>query len=241
MTVVSHTHRFIFLKTRKTAGTSIEQWLAPHIRRGDMITTATESSPLPVPFWSTANTVTRLARPERKLKKFAHRVIGRPRAMAIRQHMSAAEVREVVGEDVWRSYYKFCVERQPWDRALSLWRWRQKRFETEISLDEFLDLVESPSGGSMAHDFLNYPLYTIDGAVAVDRVVRFDRLNEELQEVCDRLGLPARVADLPRAKGNVRTANDATRSLTGAQIDRIARIATREIDLFGWTPPESQA
>jgi hypothetical protein len=237
MTVVLHTCRFIFLKTRKTAGTSIEQWLAPHVRRGDMIATATESSPLPVPFWSTPNTVTGMARLERKFKKFACRVTGHPRAMAIRQHMSAAEVRAVVGEEVWRSYYKVSVERDPWDRAISLWRWRQKRFATEIGLDAFLDLVEGPSGGTMAHDFSNLPMYTIDGEIAVDRVVRFERLNEDLQEVCDRIGLPAKVADLPRAKGNVRPASDRVAGLTATQIARIARIAAREIELFGYTPP----
>ena len=31
MTIVCHTRKFIFLKTRKTAGSSIEIWLAPHL------------------------------------------------------------------------------------------------------------------------------------------------------------------------------------------------------------------
>ncbi len=237
MTVVSHTYRFIFLKTRKTAGTSIEQWLAPHVRRGDMIATATESSPLPVPFWSTPNTVTGMERLERKFKKFAYRVSGRPRAMAIRQHMSAADVRGIVGEDVWRSYYKVSAERQPWDKAISLWRWRQQRFKTDIGLDAFLDLAEGPTAGTAAHDFSNLPMYTIDGEMAVDKVVRFERLGEDLEEVCARIGLPAKVADLPRAKGNVRAPSEGVASLTAAQIDRIARLAAREIELFGWTPP----
>jgi hypothetical protein len=237
MTVVSHTYRFIFLKTRKTAGTSIEQWLAPHVQRGDMIATATESSPLPVPFWSTPNTVTSLARPERKFKKFVHRMSGFPPAMALRQHMAAPEVRKAVGEEVWRSYTKICVERDPWDKAISLWRWRQKRFDVEIGLDAFLDLVEGPSGSTMAHDFSNLSIYTIDGEIAVDRVLRFERLAEDLEDICRTLGLPAVAADLPRAKGNVRAAEDGRGTLTRAQIERIARISAREIALFGYTPP----
>ena len=41
--IVSHRHRFIFLKTRKTAGTSIELFLFPHCGAEDIVTPLTRT------------------------------------------------------------------------------------------------------------------------------------------------------------------------------------------------------
>ena len=85
MTIVSHRYKFIFLKTHKTAGTSIEQWIAPHLGWRDLIATAPENRIAPVSFLSSPNAVSRWRRQEKAVKsaiwRFAHH-LRRPRQLA---------------------------------------------------------------------------------------------------------------------------------------------------------------
>jgi hypothetical protein len=237
VTIVSRHYGFIFLKTRKTAGSSIEQWLAPHLGRRDMIATAHEAWPVPVRFWATPDPTTRFAAPELALKRQVGKLIGRPRALRLREHASAAKVLGLVGESTWNRCFKFCVERQPWDRFISFWRWRQQRYGARQSIDEFLDLLEHEPRHPLVRGFSNLHIYTIDGRIAVDRVVRYDTLAQELAELRDRFHLPAELDRMPKAKSGLRSRDDDVSKLSSDQVDRISRLAAQEIDLMHWTTP----
>ena len=237
MTIVSHKYRFIFLKTRKTAGTSVERWMMPHLGSTDMIATPRENWPAPVSLFSTPNPTTRFPTVEHKLKKLIQRNLGRPISFSLREHMSASRVRALVGEHIWRNYFKFCIERQPWDRMISFWRWRQHRRGSLISLDEFLDLIESEPANEVVRNYSNLDKYMIDGRVVTDQIVRYENLTGELAQICDRLRIPARVNDLTHVKGRIRRENDSTSMLTKRQIERISSLFAEEIRLFGWKLP----
>jgi hypothetical protein len=239
MTIVSHRHRFIFLKTRKTAGSSIERWLLPSLGRSDMIATAQENWPVPVSFFSTPNPTTRFPVIEHRIKKWSRIFPGGPTSFLLGEHLSAGEVRTLVGDDTWRDYFKFCVERQPWDRVLSLWRWRQQRFKRSIPFDGFLDLLESSPDKQLVRHASNLDIYMIGKVIAVDQVVDFDRLNEDLNQIVDRLGMPIHGDTLPRVKSGIRRESDSVMDLTSAQIDRVSRLFAEEISLWGWQPPVS--
>lgn len=43
--IISHSRKFIFVKTKKTAGTSIECSIAPHLKPGDLASTLVEHKP----------------------------------------------------------------------------------------------------------------------------------------------------------------------------------------------------
>ena len=95
MTIVSHAHRFIFLKTAKTAGTSIEVTLSPLCGPEDVVTPI---FPL---------------EPGHEARNFG---VG-PRKFV--NHMGGRQVRKFVGEETYNAYFKFCVEREPVDKCLS--------------------------------------------------------------------------------------------------------------------------
>jgi hypothetical protein len=114
--IVSHKYRFIFIKTLKTAGTSIEVFLSQYCGPDDILT--------PI---------------------FPHVEPHQPRNYQnYFNHMPASEVRERVGHSVWDSYFTFCVERNPWDKVLSYYYMMNHRQEGTLAFDQFLNGTDFP-------------------------------------------------------------------------------------------------
>lgn len=229
--ILSHERRFIFIKTAKTAGTSIEIALSKFLGPDDVLT----------PTASGDDAVRRISGgrlPQNYRRTMAHytpldllRLVlhGVPKAR-FHKHMGAAEIRSLISERVWNSYFKFSVERNPWDRAISLYHWR-KRAGLEESITEFV-----ASGSLKDLRRKGRDLYTIDGTICVDRILRFEDLERELEQVRQLIGLP-RPLDLPRAKGSTRTdRRHYTEVLTAEDRQRIAEMFKEEIELMGYTP-----
>lgn len=237
MTIVSHRHKFIFLKSRKTAGSSIEGWLAHQLGQLDIVVTSEENRQPNLPVFGTPHMITRCPRIERPAKKLLRRF--RP-AIRLEEHSNAVDVRRRVGERVWQQYFKFSIERQPWDRLLSLWSWRQYRLGRKISFDHFLDKIESEEDDPLVEFWSNLPIYTDrDGTLVADRILDYSRLRSDLSDVAQFLGLPLSVDDLPRHKTGHRNSSDTVEKLSKAQIQRVSRLCHTEIKLFGWDEPSS--
>jgi hypothetical protein len=130
-----------------------------------------------------------------------------------------------VGEEIWDSYYKFCIERNPFDKAVSLYHWKGRK-GGNLSISEFL--ATTPRSLSNAY------LYMIDGKPALDRIVRFERLNDELEEVRQHIGLPEPL-DLPHLKSGYRPKKSHYRDVLSAE-DRalVERVCAAEIELLGY-------
>jgi hypothetical protein len=232
MTIVSHRYKFIFLKSRKTAGTSVEQWIALRLARGDWIATAEENC---VPFrlaMGTPNATLFVRGLERSIKKR----LPSPQ-FQMGEHMGANDVRKLVGNQKWNEYFKFSIERQPWDRLISLWKWREHRFRLNENFDAFLDIIERSPDDKMVRNWNNRYIYMIDGSIAADRIIRFENLSAEISDIAKRLGLPEPDVPLPSRKGSIRTKGNTVNSLTQEQIRRISRLCRQEIEMFGWKEP----
>ena len=79
-----------------------------------------------------------------------------------------------------------------------------------------------------------YDLYTIRGEVVVDRILRFERLADEVSEVARHLGIDD-LPELPRAKGGVRKPGLHYRDpFDDADRAKIGRVFAREIALLGY-------
>ena len=238
--IVSHKYRYIFIKTNKTAGTSIEIALSKFCGQDDIITKnfpeeerlrkqlgglGPQNYIIPLykySFQDWADVFSKIKRGEkRKWKRFY-------------SHSSAHEIRQLIGEDIWNNYYKFCFERNPWDRVISYYYFilneRQQRGKSTPPLSEFID-------GGKLQPLKKYGIenYTIDGRIAVDRVCLYENMEQELETVCNQqLGIPEKLV-LPRAKGNFRTDRRHYREiLSDRDRDKIAELFAEEITLFGY-------
>lgn len=168
--LLSHKYRFIFLKTRKTAGTSIEVDLDRLLGPDDVVTRIQP----PVPGHSPRNF--RSPNPVRRwLKRTYH------------NHVPARIVRELAGQQVYDSYFKFCVEREPVSKCISMWRMYSADrsfayYDPALTWDAYVERGDFP---------VNDDIYLgRDGSLMVDRVLKYETLNAELLEVTAQLGIP---------------------------------------------------
>lgn len=183
--ILSHEHRFIFLKTTKTAGSSLEMALSKYCGAGDIITpmsAADERKRAALGYPGPRNYV--LPRAEYDLKDHLNRLIGRERRK-YHKHMPAAELRAKLDRVSWDGYFKFAVVRNPFDYAVSLYFWSNR--DQNPSAAQFRPwLLSRPR--KLAR---NRQITHIDGRCAVDLMVRYEHFEEDLGEVARRTGLPA--------------------------------------------------
>jgi hypothetical protein len=224
--IVSHRHRYIFVRSRKTAGTSVEIALSKFCGPDDIISRDADDAlrrELGYPGPQNDGGV--------PLRYYTfgewRRLLTRGERARFKNHMPAARIRALVGEEVWRSYYKFAIERDPWDKAISLYYWRTRNEEPRRPLLQFLQQVG-------ARSLSNAHIYLIDGKLAVDRMIRYENLAEQLEEIRQRLALPEPLA-LPRAKGTHRSERSHYSQLIGAAERAVIDAAcAREIELLGY-------
>lgn len=222
--IISHEHRYIFVKTRKTAGTSIEIALSEHCGPRDVITPispADEEVRRRLGFRGPQNhLLTGLALWFAKLRREKAKKLR-----AFYNHNTAEEARSRLGVETWQRYFRFCVERNPWDKVVSAYWFRFPDGDRE-GLSRFI--LEGEAAGVSDFD-----RYTAEGELLVDYVVRFENLQGELDALLRKLGLPP--VRLPRVKSGFRKDRRHYREvLTAEERDRIAREFSREIDLLGF-------
>jgi len=205
--ILSHKYKFIFIKTRKTAGTSIECALADICGDDDIITP--------------------ISAEDEQFRKRGPQNYKRNGAKVFYNHMTAAEVLAQVGPEVFYNYFKFTVERNPFEKVISLyWYLINAGFMGKIPLQDF---VRGPRL-AMVKDWDHY---TIDDALAVDMAGRYEALDSCLWFVADRLGLDP--LWLPRAKANFRhDRRPAAEVFSENEKNIIARYFANEIKFFGY-------
>jgi len=232
--LISHRHRFIFLKTQKTAGTAIEIALRGVMDPGDVITPISRAD-------ERINRALGQLGPRRFRAPLQHyrsgdlwRVLSRGRLKKrFYNHMPAAAVRAELPEAVWCDYLKISVERNPFDKAISSYYWRTRRQRQPISLAAYLQ--SCPSG-----ELSNWPVYTIDDQVVVDVMLRHEHLEQDLAALAERLRLE-RPLQLPvqRPKGQIRKDRRPWQEVLDPEGERrIRQVCARELAAFyaGSTP-----
>lgn len=200
--LVSHPKRFIYTKTAKTAGTSIEMLFEPF---------CTEHHAAPEAYRPTHWT-------DETVSEFG--IVGlrgsapKPK-MTYWNHMPAAQIKALVGDEVWDGYFKFCAIRDPFDKVVSWFFHCLQAGRIRITgVDDPAEAVrqmEMPKLRQLFGAWLRHkPIlpndrdkYVIDGQLVMDDFVRYECLNEDLKRICDRLEVPFEQLDI-RMKADTR-------------------------------------
>jgi hypothetical protein len=227
--IISHKHKFIFIKTNKTAGTSIEIALSKYCGPNDIITPISredektrrnlgyigpQNYELPISQYD-ARDIIKMTPKEKKKPHYYH-------------HISAKEVIALIGKDTWDSYYTFCFERNPWDRIISQYYFVNKS-EPRPTIQEFIR-----SKKPLKLKERGYGNYTIDGKVVVDKVCKFENLTEDLDAVRKLVGIPEQI-ELPRTKSQYRKDRRSYHDVLGEEDrDYISKLFHDEIRTMGY-------
>lgn len=172
--IVSHKHRFVFVKTRKTGGSSIEHALSEFCGGGDVLT------PLP---------------PEVKIPYLPRNYVVN--GQMLDPHLSGEKILEAFPDT--KDYTWFTVERHPYTKMISAYYYlknsiannprAQAQFQQfHNNFDVFLKHGHA-SGGWPVDDHL----WCANGKPIVDGILRFEHLAEDFAQLGKLLDLPLRL------------------------------------------------
>jgi hypothetical protein len=237
--IVSHKHRFIFLKPRKVAGSSFEIALSKYMTENDIVTPIEgvddelrhslgfcgPSNHKYAPFDIIANTTI-----GEKLDAIRKRRIP----LKYNTHMPAKMCKRRLGEDIWNSYAKISIVRNPWDMALSRFYFNS---DPPADLSHFTRFCVLER-----HLFaINHTNYFIDGKLVIDHFLRFEHFEHDIKQLSATIGNLDGLWDtfkMINAKGHTRppsTQNLAEIYAAHPDVDALIRSLCRfEIEHFGY-------
>ena len=108
--LVSHRYKFIYTKTVKTAGTSVESFFEPYCMKEDE--------------WSLSHSRNEYIS---EAGIIGYRGKDIPDNCTWYNHMPAVKIKTLLGDDIWNSYFKFCVIRNPFSKAVSHYYFQGKK------------------------------------------------------------------------------------------------------------------
>lgn len=228
--ILSHNHKFIFIKTKRTAGTSLEIALSKYCRENDIIT------PI-LPDDEKIRKILEYRGPQNyeipyfhySLKDWGRLFLKGRRPRGFFNHISARMIQERLKPQVWKNYFKFCFERNPWDKMISWYYWENQR-QPRPSISEFLETDRAYQVGGPG----GIDLYMIDDQIAVDKIYLFEDLSSALHDLIDQLGFSDGLK-LPWAKTKSRKDNRHYREiLSDDDRDKITHAFYKEIELFNY-------
>jgi hypothetical protein len=183
--LVSHKHKFIYIKSIKTAGTSTEIFLEPYC-----VTNVLESHGREMIQTNEGIIGTRMNQHLAEISEFYN-------------HMPPYKIKNSIGEETFNSYTKIINIRNPFDMMVSHYYFKPT-FElysnSEMSFENYLlktNVVEDLS--KKYRD-----LMCIGDEFIVDEIVRFENLEEDIFKLLDKLDLPSPKRELGEYKKNKR-------------------------------------
>ncbi|MBK1699668.1 sulfotransferase family 2 domain-containing protein [Thiococcus pfennigii] len=206
--IISYKHKFVFLHAAKTGGSSIALALYPHLGPDDIIIgtqqhakrhglrpnrrtlrLALHPSVVALLLKETISTRDSGKAIDKAVKTYYRRAHGLSSA-----HAPPEEVRRFMGP-LWDEFHKFAFARNPWDWMVSVYYWRHRR-QPRSEWPEFEAFVETirrevkngePEGLRLMRSF---SMFFDNGKQIVDSIGRFEHMESDFRQICQRIGLP---------------------------------------------------
>lgn len=206
--ILSLDKKFIFLHVNRAAGSSITMTLKPY------------------------GTRPRKAKLTRFLTKYA--LLRDPAQMNFAAHMTAREVRSLLPDGMFDEFFTAAFVRNPYDWLVSLYNvfkksksHRHRKIVSAMSFSEYIDWEAARGKRSLGRFVTDQ-----SGEVVVDFIGRFERLQQDYEALCERIGVESQklpVASTARPHADYRTYyDDETRT-------KVAEHWAADIELFNYS------
>lgn len=240
MVIISHKYRFIFIKTRKTAGSSLEIALSQFLGDADVITPCMpleeEKVRKELGYRSAQNYQLPLRRWQPR--HYADFFLGhRPKLFSA--HSNAQRVFNEMPVDTWNRYTKILTVRNPYFYVLSLYSWHSRH--SRATVDGFREWLLQGEGDLR---FTNYGMGKVNGKSEVDLVLKFEDLPAGIRTLCEATGVPAGLIEGFEKINAKKSPNvsplGASEAFDGFEVGirYIEKRFSEEISLFGYEQPK---
>lgn len=205
--IVSHARKFIYFAVPRTATHSVRAALEPCLGADD---------------WQQQSLSSNVQLPIPELARAGHGHIG---VRALRPHLP---------EDQWRSYYKFAIVRNPYDRFVSVCAFLNRE-NIDFSADPVPWMLSALDRPRFRERMLVRPQVgmLIDGAgnLAIDFIGRFEQLPAAVDNIAHHIGV--RSLELPHRNRSPR--KDTAHYLTPALIESLNDLYADDFRLLRYT------
>lgn len=166
--IISHSKKFAFLKTRKTAGSSIQ------------VALSTECDPL-------QDIITGSNIKEGVLDESYSAGWNMDKFFTNHPHPQIEQVKHYLSNK-WSDYFKFAFVRNPFDIAVSRYHWDVKgKGNKSTSKEGFNEWVKIYKSTSWQDEQWRY--ICVDGKNELDFIGRYENLTQDYNLICDKIGI----------------------------------------------------
>ena len=214
--ILSLRYKFLFVHIAKTGGTSIRAALRWYRWK----------DPYRIPQFLCS-----------RISSLSHHRLG----CKIPRHAKGVAAYEMLPRDLFNELFKFAFVRNPWDLQVSSYhhiqRERPHLLKGIKDFEAFLRWKLDPARPyqyiiDTSIELQSEYLIDLNGNIIVDFIGRYERLEEDFQEACDRIGIKA--PKLPhRRQAKDRTAYQ--EYYTDEAVELIARHFRRDVEMFGYS------
>lgn len=229
--ILSNKNKFLFIKTRKVASTAVEIYLSQFCGENDVISNITHfderlrlhgricqnfvDSPLIEKLMQLS-----VIYNKRWAFKFLRSSPLFRKYNFVPGHAGIHYAYQKFGKSNVENFYSFTIERNPYDKALSMAAYQKKKEQyavsgknniVPLSPEETIEVLVNAVDKREPWLKLirNFDLYAINGEVKVNKVINYDTLVTELNKVTQELNLNLTdVSELPFSKDGLRRKHD---------------------------------
>jgi hypothetical protein len=206
MVLVSHIYKFIYIKNRKVAGSSVESFFGKYCQDPNKDYHYNDDI-------------------DESIDEFGiigARLSGKKNNWI--SHKSASCIKKDLGDVIFNNYLKFCVIRNPYDKMVSAYFW-----EKNNTKQTFKDFAKNTNVS-------NIDIHCIDNVNVCDYFIRYENLEEDILKLCEKLNIQDfNITDLPKHKSTQRTDKSHYSKFYDEETKQIVyENHKKEFELFGY-------